>query len=74
MENWSAIEKYVEKKKKKLKNRTNRLGDGIPASSRTEEEQVEEEKEATYSSAWCPGPTRGLPPVGKAAAGWLLSL
>lgn len=57
----------------KLRNRTNRIGDGIPAGSRREE-HVEEEKEATYSSAWSPGTTKGLPPVGKAAAGWLLSL
>lgn len=27
-----------------------------------------------YSSAWSPELDRGLPPVGKAAAGWLLSL
>lgn len=38
------------------------------------EEEEEQEQEETYSSAWSPGPTRGLPPVGKAAAGWLLSL
>lgn len=32
------------------------------------------ERGGPYSSAWSPDPTRGFPPVGKAAAGWLLSL